>query len=116
MIRLIQEGRYDLYETSHDTRMLLLDKAQYAWIKAENIGDILVMTSAKSFPKNIILASGNFRLYKVKDEPDFTDLLHLELHAGKGSWQGYLLPLGLPNTKNKRRRIVPTDEIITRSV
>jgi len=61
-----------------------------------------------------MLSLGQFRLYDVKDEPKLTDLIHLELFVGGGLWQGYLLPTGLPTDKDKRNRIIPTDELITR--
>jgi hypothetical protein len=54
-------------------------------------------------------------MYLVKDEPNLSDLTHLELLVGEGVWQGYLLPIGLPNGV-KRRKIIPTKEIITTSV
>jgi hypothetical protein len=36
--------------------------------------------------------------------------------VGKGTWQGYLLPTGLPDDKKKRNRIIPTDEVITKTI
>jgi hypothetical protein len=53
-------------------------------------------------------------MYDVKDESTLTDLVHLELHAGIGIWQGYLLPTGLPAGSKIRNRIIPTKEIITK--
>ena len=55
-------------------------------------------------------------LYKVKDEPNFVDLFHLELLVGEGVWQGYLLPTGLPTAEKKRNRIIPAKEVITKSL
>ncbi|CAN5134623.1 hypothetical protein BH11PAT1_BH11PAT1_6620 [soil metagenome] len=116
MIKLLQEGRYNLIETKGQTKVLILDeKKTYAWVNAADIGEILV-TSHKSHVTDNILAIGRYRLYDVKKEPDLTDLKHLELHVGNGSWQGYLLPTGLPNEKKKRNRIIPTNEVITKSI
>lgn len=115
MIKLIQKGAYTLIETKKQTKILTLDgKNIYAWIDAEGIGEILV-ASHNSHKSDNILAVGNYRIYKVKDEPKFTDLIHLELHAGNGTWQGYLLTTGLPTNEKKRNRIIPTKEIITES-
>lgn len=95
--------------------MLTLDgKSQYAWIHAGEIGEILV-ASHTPHKADHILAIGRYRLYEVKNEPDLTDLVHLELLAGNGVWQGYLLPTGLPTDQKKRNRIIPTKEIITKS-
>jgi hypothetical protein len=116
MIKLLQEGQYKLIETKGQTKILILDeKRTFAWVNAAEIGEILV-TSHKSHVTDNILAIGRYRMYSVKNEPDLTDLDHLELHVGGGIWQGYLLPTGLPNEKKKRNRIIPTDEVITKSI
>lgn len=114
MIKLMQEGPYTLIETKWQTKILLLDREMFAWVHAVDIGEILV-TSHKSHNVDHVLATGKYRLYAVKDEPRLTGLLHLELLVGNGTWQGYLLPTGLPTDKKKRNRIIPTIEIITKS-
>jgi len=116
MIKLLKTGKYSVIETFDHTKILTLDdKARYAWIKADSIGDILVSTRRKFNTSNIV-SMGNYRLYEVKGEPEFTDLVHLELFVGDGQWQGYLLPTGLPRSLKKRNRIVSTNEAITKSV
>ncbi len=116
MIRTVRQGLYRLQESKGGNKILTLDDTEtFAWVDTNGIGDILI-TSHKSFPKDQLLAKGNFRIYEVKDEPDLTDLLHLELHVGNGTWQGYLLPLGLPDEINKRHRIIATEETITRTM
>jgi hypothetical protein len=115
MIQNIQSGKFSLSETQNQIKILDLENDSFAWIKAKNIGDILV-TSNEKHPIQSVLTKGSYRLYKVKDEPKLTDLLHLELHAGEGKWQGYLLPTGLPTESKKRARIIPTKEIITKSL
>ena len=114
MIQLIKTGQYKLIETKGQTKILYLDSKTYAWINVEDIGEILV-TSLVPHKSDAILAIGKYRLYDVKDEPKLTDLLHLELLVGDGIWQGYLLTTGLPTQKDKRKRIIPTDEIITKA-
>lgn len=113
MIRLIEQGEYRLIETKGHTRILILEDKVFAWITAGEIGEILV-ASYKTHTVDHILSAGKYRIYQVKDEPQLTDLLHLELHAGGGTWQGYLLPTGLPDKKDKRNRIIPTKETITK--
>lgn len=116
MIRTISQGTYQLIETKSQTKILLLDnRYTFAWVHAGEIGEILI-ASHKTHKADHVLAIGRYRLYEVEYEPDFTDLLHLELYVGETMWQGYLLPTGLPTDKKKRNRIIPTDEIITRSV
>lgn len=115
MIKLITQGTYHLIETKGHTKILTLDRKQtFAWVNAEEIGEILV-TTHKTHTVDHLLAAGKYRMYEVKDEPNITDLLHLELLAGEGMWQGYLLPTGLPDDEKKRNRIIPTKELITKT-
>jgi len=115
MIKLVSQGTYHLIETKGHTKILTLDKRKtYAWINIQNVGEILV-TSHKSHEVDHLLAAGNYRIYDVKDEPNITDLLHLELFVGEGLWQGYVLPTGLPDNEKKRNRIIPTKELITKT-
>lgn len=114
MIKVLKEGSYELIETKQKTKILILDNTEsYAWIHSKNIGEMLV-SSNKSHVANSTLASGKYRLYDISDEPTITDLIHLELLIGQGKWQGYLLPTGLPTTRDKRNRIIPTHECITK--
>lgn len=114
MIKVLQQGSYQLLESKRQTKLLTLDKKTYAWVQARDIGEILV-ASSKKHETDTTFAVGSYRLYDVKDEPDLTDLQHLELCVGDNTWQGYLLTTGLPNEKNKRNRIIPTGELITKS-
>ena len=116
MIKLLHSGGYSLIETHKHIKILNLGKGKvFAWINAAGIGEILVY-SHKPHKIDHLLAVGKYRVYEVKDEPKLTDLVHLELLVGDGIWQGYLLPTGLPKVSDKRNRIIPTLEIITKSV
>lgn len=115
MITLLSQGDYQLIEIKNLSRILKIsDKGTFAWINAKGIGEILNLTHKKQ-KAEYVLSVGKYRIYDVKDDPKLTDTLHLELSTGKGSWQGYLLITGLPTDKNKRSRIIPTKEIITKS-
>lgn len=115
MIRTANQGKFKLFETFDKTTILELDGNQnYAWVSAGKIGDILIFSKNK-FKESNILSMGNYRIYEVKDEPELTDLEHLELYIGDGKWQGYLLPTGLPKLNDKRNRIIATNELITKS-
>jgi hypothetical protein len=115
MIKLVQSGDYQLIETKGQTKVLILDKKQtFAWVYAEEIGEILV-ASHNPHKTDHLLALGKYRMYQVEDEPQLADTLHLELSVGEGAWQGYLLITGLPDEDKKRSRIIPTHELITRT-
>jgi hypothetical protein len=114
MIRLIDQGKYNLFETFEHTKILNVGDQHFAWINAGgDIGDILVATK-RDFNPSATISRGTYRLYDIKGEPKLTDLLHLELFIGDGKWQGYLLPKGLPNGV-KRHKIIATSEIITKT-
>lgn len=112
MIELNKAGTYKLIETKHHTKVLYLDNDTFAWVEPVNIGEILV-TSHAIHKTDCVLSIGEYRIYHVDDEPNITDLLHLELEVGNMHWQGYLLLTGLPDDSKKRGRIVPTIEVIT---
>jgi hypothetical protein len=115
VIKLLKKGDYKLIETQGHTKILNLGGKNYAWINASGIGEILV-SSYRPFKTDHILALGKFRIYDVQDEDSLTDLWHLELYVGLGEWQGYLLTTGLPTSRNIRKRIIPTSELITKSI
>ena len=114
MIQVLEEGQYHLTQTKRQINILTLNKRSFAWINVAEIGEILV-TTHKRHKTDAILAIGRYRLYEVKDEPDLTDLQHLELYVGNNTWQGYLLTTGLPTDEKKKNRIIPTQEIITKT-
>lgn len=115
MVKLLKEGYYRLIETKGHTKILNLGGKNYAWVNAAGIGEILV-SSELSHETDYALAVGKFRIYDVKDEGDLTDLMHLELLVGFGEWQGYLLTTGLPTEQAIKKRIIPTPELITKSM
>ena len=112
MISIRKSGTYKLIETKRHTKILYLGPVAYAWIEPTRIGVILV-TTHNVHKTDCVLSTGHFRLYDVDQEPQLSDNQHLELEAGKDTWQGYLLLTGLPNDQKTRSRIIPTHEIIS---
>lgn len=113
MITEIDSGFYKLIETHNHTKILTLDGKTFAWVWFKNIGDILVRSGYMPHRNDFSLSMGHYTLYTVEDEPNLTDLQHLELEFGKNAWQGYLLLTGLPDSKKRRARIIPTIQTIT---
>ncbi len=111
MITLQQSGQHKLIETKANTKILYLDDSTYAWVEPPAIGEILVSTH-QPHKADCILSVGDYYLFGVKDEPELSDNMHLELEVGRNIWQGYLLLTGLPTDVKKRSRIIPTTEII----
>ncbi len=113
MIKITEEGKYRLLETKEETKILILGEKQFAWIKAEGIGEILVTSHNQKLETDTLLSVGKYKIYEIKDEPNYRDNPHLELEVGEGERQGYLLLTGLPDDEDKRNRIIPTEELIT---
>lgn len=112
MVTIIGMGTYKLIQTKQHIKILYLDDASFAWINAKSIGEILVV-SRNIHHTDSVLSMGHYFIYKVEDEVLLTDLQHLELEVGRDDWQGYLLPTGLPNEDHTRKRIIPTNQVIT---
>lgn len=112
MITLLQSGTYKLIETKLNTKILYLGDTTYAWVEPAGLGEILV-ASHKNHKADCVLSVGKYYIYKVKDEPELSDHIHLELYVGDNAWQGYLLLTGLPTDEKLRTRIIPTTEVIT---
>ena len=112
MIEQLKEGLYQLAESKDNNKILLLDKDIFAWINAQNIGELLVK-SHKTPRIKAYISEGRFRLFLVKDEPMLHDIEHLELEYATDSWQGYFLLTGLPDDDKKRTRIIPTNKTIS---
>lgn len=111
MITLLKAGAYRLIETRKHVKILYLDDDAFAWIIARRIGEILVSVR-KQHKTDCTLSIGAYKLYDVEDEPQLTDVQHLELEIGNGKWQGYLLLSGLPSRADPKVRIIPTPELI----
>ena len=115
MIKLLDQGDYQLMETKGEIKILTLGDSTCAWVDLEGIGEMLV-ASNKPHDTDTALSIGKYKLYAVEDEPKLSDQQHLELSVGEGAWQGYLLPTGLPKGKKVRSRIIPTKEVITSQI
>lgn len=116
MIRLVEEGRYSLFETKQQKNILNLEnKKTFAWTANGDSGEITIISYVLHVTDRII-SVGKYRMYTVKDESDLTDCTHMELFVGGGKWQGYLLPAGLPKRGKVPTKIQPTHEIITKQL
>ena len=111
MIKIITKGVYKLIITKDRKKILYLGNQSYQWIHIKSIGDLLLFSN-HPHEAQYVLAQGEYLLYKVKKEPNYIDLQHLELSIGMGDLQGYLLLTGLPTIDKIRSRIIATHELI----
>lgn len=112
MITLHRSGIYKLIETRRNVRILYLDKTAYAWVAPWSTKEILVL-SRRPHVTDCILSVGDYCLYDLRDEPSLPGKQFLELDVGDDIWQGYMLLTGLPTTRHKRVRIIPTRDYVT---
>jgi len=112
MIKNVKRGDYKLLRIKGDQRILILDGKKYLWTYDKTYGDRLEL-APKEYEEACVLSVGHYRIYSVKDDSTFTDQFHLELLIGRGKWQGYLLPDGLPSSRLEKDSLQATKETIT---
>lgn len=108
---LEKEGHYELFETNHGHKILVLNnKNWYAIIKGD-YGDLLVKTDSDHKKKRTI-QEGKFYLADFEDDPEFRDVPHLFLKDGK-EYKEFILPNDLPGNKNYQKKLVRTGDKVS---
>jgi hypothetical protein len=73
-----EQGHYELFNTSHQHHILVLnDKQWFAWVQGQQ-GEILVHSDA-DHQKQHTLQTGQFYLVDFEDDPTYKDMPHLFL-------------------------------------
>jgi hypothetical protein len=109
-VKIKSQGDYELFKTTKQHKILVLDGKQwFAAIEGQQ-GDILVHSDS-DHAKGESLQKGHFYMAEFKDDPKFNDVPHLFLEKGS-SYQEVVLPNGLPTTRDHQKRVVWTNESI----
>lgn len=109
---LQRHGRYTLFETPRQNRILALDDAEwFAWVDGQQ-GEILVR-SGRDHDREEVIQEGEFYLVDFEDDPAFTDVPHLFLERD-GQFVEVILPNGLPTDSDEQKRVVGTDKTVDR--
>ncbi|HEX7022106.1 MAG TPA: hypothetical protein VF171_04560 [Trueperaceae bacterium] len=104
------KGNYELFETTHHHKILVLnDKKWYAWVQGDQ-GDVLVRSDS-DHRKDHTLQKGSFYLVDFQDDPKFQDMPHLFLQKDN-HYQELLLPNGLPTNDNYQKKLVAPDDTV----
>lgn len=107
-----RRGRYTLFETPRQNRILVLgDDQWFAWVGGQQ-GDILVRSDAQH-ERDRTIQEGEYYLVDFEGEASFTDVPHLFLERN-GEFQEVILPNGLPTDDDPQKRVVGTEKTITR--
>lgn len=105
-------GDYELFETTKGNRILVLNGDDwFAWVEGEQ--SPLLVKSDSDHKKQKTVSKGEFYLIDFKDDPDFRDQPHLFLEDGK-HFRDVILPNGLPTNRDTQKRLVDSDETITK--
>jgi hypothetical protein len=111
-VRVLERGKYELFEDAHGHRFLVLDGDHwYAWIAAQR-SPILVRTDSDHEIKRTV-QRGKYFLVDFRQDPKFKDMPHLFLQKGD-EYQEYLLPSGLPSQRDPQVRFVVTRNTLAR--
>jgi hypothetical protein len=105
-----RKGHFKLLETNHDHTILdLQGKAYFAWIEGQK-SPLLVRTDEDhEFVRTV--REGDFRYVEFEDDPEYKDVPYLFLETGD-DYEEIVLPNGLPDEHDPRKRLVPTDNRI----
>lgn len=104
------KGRYELFDSTHGHRILVLDgKRFYAWVHGRR-GEIIVHTDS-DHQKDHTLQRGKFFLVDFRNDPKFKDMIHLFLQKGD-RFEEIMLPNGLPTESDAQKKIVRTKDSI----
>jgi hypothetical protein len=105
-----RRGRYALFATPRQNRILVLGKDQwFAWVGGQQ-GDILVRSN-EEHERDRTIQEGEFYLVDFEGDPDFTDVPHLFLERN-GEFVEVILPNGLPTDDDAQKRVVGTEKTI----
>ncbi len=105
-----RRGRYTLFATPRQNRILVLGRDQwFAWVGGQQ-GDILVRSN-EEHERDRTIQEGEYYLVDFEGDPDFTDVPHLFLERN-GEFVEVILPNGLPTDNDMQKRVVGTEKTI----
>jgi hypothetical protein len=106
-VKVQEQGHYELFNTTHQHRILVLnDKQWFAWVQGQQ-GEILVHSDA-DHQKQHTLQTGQFYLVDFEDDPTYKDMPHLFLQTND-CYDEVMLPNGLPTEQDHQKKVVKTD-------
>jgi len=108
-----EKGNYELFETTHGHRILVLnDKRWFAWVEGRE-GEILVLSDS-DHEKDHTVQEGEFYLAEFEDDPKFqNNQPHLFLQKGD-HFQELIVPNGLPTEDDNQKKVVSTDDTVAK--
>jgi Protein of unknown function (DUF2795) len=112
-VKVQAQGHYELFETTKQHRILVLNNRQwFAWVQGQQ-GEILVHSDA-DHQKDHTIQQGQFYLVDFERDPTYKDMPHLFLQKGE-SYQEVMLPNSLPTEQDQQKKLVKTDNTLARN-
>jgi hypothetical protein len=109
-VKVQAQGRYELFETTHQHRILVLDHEHwFAWVQGQQ-GELLVRSDA-DHQKDHTIQTGRFYLVDFERDPTYKDMPHLFLQKGD-RYEEVMLPNGLPTEEDHQKKLVKTDHTL----
>ncbi len=107
------KGGYELFETTHGNRILVLnDERWFAWVEGQK-GEILVYSDS-DHQKDHTIQEGDFYLAEFQDDSKFqNNQPHLFLQKGD-EFQELIVPNGLPTENDNQKKLVATNETVAK--
>lgn len=109
-VKIRKKGRYERFETTKGSEILVLDGEMWYALVQGQAGDIIVLTDS-DHERRRTLKKGRFYLADFQEDPKFKDMLHLFMEAD-GAFEEALLPQHLPTQGDKQKKLVRTDDRI----
>jgi Protein of unknown function (DUF2795) len=109
-VQVQEQGHYELFATTHQHRILVLNNKQwFAWVEGQQ-GEILIHSDA-DHQKDHMIQEGQFYLVDFEHDPTYKDMPHLFLQKGD-RFEEVMLPNGLPTQKDHQKKLVKTDNTL----
>ena len=110
-VEIRDQGQYELFETTHGHRILVLKGEHwFAWIEGQE--SPILVHSDSDHQRERTVRDGEFLVVDFHEDPEFKDMPHLFLQDGE-SFREYMIPNGLPTEQDHQKRVV-TDETLPR--
>lgn len=110
-IDILDEGTYELFETTKGSEILVLNGEEWFSIVQGRAGEILVLSDSDHQKKRTI-KQGRFFLVDFKDDPKFRDIPHLFLESD-GTFEEVVVPQALPTGGDKQKKVIRPGETIS---
>ncbi len=111
-VKVKDKGQYELFETTHGHRILVLNDARwFAWVEGQQ-GEILVHSDS-DHKKDHTIQKGEFYLVDFENDPKYKDMPHLFLQKEE-HFEEFMVPNSLPTEQDYQKKIVSTDNTLPR--